>query len=126
MIKKYDDEKTGQREFYNDYLPLIDSSLTIEDILVDNSDGILNGNIIEFKTNINDLNSVLFQTIKYLSARRIKGKPIPANIMIISLNTGKAYYYKSEKYLKEIETIYIGGASKDNKGFSGTSPEITL
>lgn len=126
MIKKYDDEKTGQREFYSDYLPLIDSSLTIEDVLVDNSDGILNGNIIEFKTNINDLNNVLFQTIKYLSSRRIKGKPIPTNIVLISLNTGKAYYYKSEKYLNEIETVYIGGASKDNKGFSGGSPEITM
>lgn len=64
MIKKYSTELEGQKDFYNDYLPLIDRTLTLDDVFQDNTDGVLNGNILEFKLNINDLNSVLFQTIK--------------------------------------------------------------
>lgn len=117
MIKKYTYELDGQKDFYTTYLNRIDSTLTIDDIFQDNNDGILNGNIVEFKLNINDLNSVLFQTIKYLSQRRIKGKPIPANIVLISLNDGIAYLYKSEDYIEQIEQVYNGSASKDNTGF---------
>lgn len=117
MIKKYTYELDGQIDFYTTYLSRIDNSLATEDIFQDNNDGILNGNIVEFKLNINDLNSVLFQTIKYLSQRRIKGKPIPSNIVLISLNEGIAYLYKSEDYIKNIEQVYNGSASKDNTGF---------
>lgn len=74
MIKKYIVELEGQREFYESYLKLIDNSLSVDEVLSDNTDGVLNGNLLEFKLNINDLNSVLFQTIKYLSAFRLKGK----------------------------------------------------
>lgn len=77
-MKKYKDEKEGQRDFYESYLTLINNDLTMEDVLSDNTDGIINGNLLEFKTNINDLNAVLFQAIKYQSAFRIKGKSIPA------------------------------------------------
>lgn len=122
MINKYQFEIDGQRDFYNDYLPLVDKNLTVDNIIIDNTDGILNGNLLEFKLNINDLNTVLFQTIKYLSARRVKGKPIPANIILISLNDGEAYVYNSKDYLIDIEKIYNGGASKDNVGFIGHSP----
>ena len=117
MIRKYNYELDGQKDFYTTYLSRIDNTLTTEEIFQDNNDGILNGNIIEFKLNINDLNSVLLQTIKYLSHRRIKGKPIPANIVLVSLNEGVAYLYKSENYIKYIEHVYIGSASKDNTGF---------
>lgn len=126
MIKKYTLELEGQRDFYNSYLKLIDNNLTIEEVLSDNTDGILNGNLLEFKVNINDLNAVLFQTIKYLSAFRIKGKPIPANIILVSLNDGKAYCYHSEDYLFNIEQVYIGSASKDNSGFVGGHPFAEL
>lgn len=122
MINKYQFEIDGQRDFYNDYLPLVDKNLTVDNIIIDNTDGVLNGNLLEFKLNINDLNTVLFQTIKYLSARRVKGKPIPANIILISLNDGKAYVYHSKDYLIDIEKIYNGGASKDNVGFIGHGP----
>ena len=126
MIKKYSVELEGQRDFYESYLKLVDGSLTIEEVFEDNSDGVLKGNLLEFKLNINDLNAVLFQAIKYLSARRIKGKPIPANVLLISLNDGKAYCYHSNDYLPFIEKIYMGGASKDNSGFVGGHPICEL
>lgn len=125
-MRKYSVELEGQKEFYNDYLKLVDSTLIIDDILADNTDGVLNGNILEFKLNITDLNAVLFQTIKYLSSMRIKGKPIPKNIILISLNDRIAYSYNSGDYLEDIEKVYLGSASKNNVGFSGNSPKSTL
>lgn len=126
MIKKYLLELEGQRDFYESYLRLIDNTLTIEDVLSDNTDGVLKGNLLEFKVNINDLNSVLFQAIKYLSALRIKGKPVPANIVLISLNDGKAFCFHSVDYLSYIEQVYMGSASKDNSGFIGGHPIAEL
>lgn len=49
MIKKYNLELEGQRDFYDSYLKLIDNSLTVDEILSDNTDGVLNGNLLEFK-----------------------------------------------------------------------------
>lgn len=121
-MKKYTLELDGQLDFYNTYLPRIDKTLTLEQILTDNTDGVLNGNLLEFKLNINDLNSVLFQAIKYLSAMRVKGKSIPANILLISLNTYKIYLFSSKDYLCDIEKIYTLGASKDNTGFQCNDP----
>lgn len=126
MIKKYILELEGQRDFYENYLKLIDNSLSVDDVLSDNTDGALNGNLLEFKVNINDLNLVLFQAIKYLSAFRIKGKPVPANIILISLNDGKAYCFHSADYLTYIERVYLGSASKDNVGFVGGHPFAEL
>ena len=100
-----EDERQGQIEFFKDYLPLINSDLTMNDILEDNTDGVVNGNLLEFKLNISDLNTVLFQAIKYLSARRIKGKEVPANIVLVSLNNKKAYVYSSVDYLDDIEKV---------------------
>ena len=115
----YDTEREGQIQFYKTFLPLINSDLTLNDILADDNDGVLNGNLLEFKLRISDLNAVLFQCIKYLSALRIKGKPVPANIIIIDLNVGQAYLYKSADYINDIEKVYSGGASKSNVGFIG-------
>lgn len=117
MIKKYTVELEGQIEFYEQYLKVINPELTYEDIFRNNTDGILNGNLLEFKLNIADLNACLFQAIKYLSAMRIKGEPIPSNILLVSLNSATIYVYNSANYLKDIETVYVGGASKENKGF---------
>lgn len=125
-MRKYSLELEGQKEFYDDYLKMVDSTLSIDDILADNTDGVLNGNLLEFKLNITDLNAVLFQTIKYLSSMRIKGKPIPKNIILISLNDQIAYSYNSGEYLEDIEKVYLGSASKNNVGFSGNSPKNTL
>ncbi|HJF17760.1 MAG TPA: hypothetical protein K8U78_01090 [Aeriscardovia aeriphila] len=115
----FDTEREGQIEFYKTFLPLIDPNLTLDDILADNNDGVLNGNLLEFKLRVNDLNAVLFQCVKYLSALRIKGKPVPANIIIVDLNGEQAYLYKSADYLADIEKVYSGGASKSNAGFVG-------
>ena len=117
MLKKYNVELEGQIEFYEQYLKIVNPELNYEDIFRNNTDGILNGNLLEFKLNITDLNACLFQTIKYLSAMRIKGEPIPANILLISLNTATIYLYHSEEYLNQIEKVYVGAASKNNVGF---------
>ena len=98
----------------------------MEDVLSDNNDGVINGNLIEFKLIINDLNSTLFQGIKYLSSMRLKGKNIPKNIVLISLNEYKAYVYDSNNYLDSIETIYIGSSSKNNIGFQSLISPLEL
>lgn len=112
-------EKEGQIDFFERFLPLINPDLTIDEILADNNDGVLNGNLLEFKQKISDLNAVLFQTIKYLSALRIKGKPIPANIIIVDFRCEYAYIYHSADYIDDIEKVYSGPASKKNSGFIG-------
>lgn len=121
-MANYVNEREGQIDFYKTFLPAINPEISVEELLSDDNDGVLNGNILEFKMNVSDLNAVLFQCIKYLSALRCKGKPVPANILIIDLNRKVVYQYKSEVYLEEIEKIYFGGASKNNLGFSGKEP----
>ena len=111
-----------QREFYTSFLPRVDSNLTLEEIQTNYTDGIVNGNLLEFKTAINELNPVLFQAIKYLSAMRIRGISVPANILLISANTSMAYLYHSIDYLKDIEQVYIGAASRRNTGFTCGNP----
>lgn len=122
-LQLYKGELEGQKDFYKTYLPRVDKNLTEEQIQKDFSDGVVNGNIIEFKLQISDLNAVLFQTIKYLSVMRIKGEPVPANILLVSLNTTTAYLLKSNDYLKSIEKVYVGKASKENVGFIANEPE---
>ncbi len=119
-------EREGQFDFYTRFLPRVNPAISIDEILADNNDGVLNGNLLEFKLNISDLNAVLFQAIKYLSAMRVKGKPVPANILLIDLNAGTAWIYSSSPYLSYIEKLYFGGASKDNTGFIGGNAEIVL
>lgn len=118
-MDKYLIEREGQIDFFNTFLPRVDAELTADSLLADNNDGVLKGNLLEFKLRVTDLNAVLFQCIKYLSALRIKGKPVPANILIVDLNASTAWLYHSAPYLKYIETPYSGGASKDNSGFIG-------
>ena len=125
-MEKYTHEIEGQKSFYNSYLKRINNNLTMEDVLSDNNDGVINGNLIEFKLIINDLNSTLFQGIKYLSSMRLKGKNIPKNIVLISLNEYKAYVYDSNNYLDSIETIYIGSSSKNNIGFQSLISPLEL
>lgn len=123
MKKQYTLERDGQCEFFDNYgIPYEDDA----SILVDNTDGIYNGNIFEFKLNISNLNKTLFQAIKYLSKMRIKGESVPATILLIDLNDTKAYVYKSSDYIDEIQTQYSGSASRDNKGFAAHSQPIIL
>lgn len=116
MIKKrYENEREGQIDFFNDF----DIDYTNNNVLIDNTDGVWNGNLLEFKLEISNLNKVLFQAIKYLSYMRIKGESVPANILLVSLNETTVYQYKSEDYFKEIHEVYSGAASKDNVSFIG-------
>lgn len=125
-MDKYILERDGQLDFYKAFIPRVDPQLDISEILSDNNDGVINGNLLEFKLHVTDLNAVLFQCIKYLSARRIKGKPVPANILIIDINSSTAWLYRAELYLANIEKPYSGGASKDNGEFIGGNAEQVL
>ena len=110
----YNTEREGQVEFFDNYgIPYTDDS----SVLIDNTDGVYNGVIFEFKLNISNLNRVLFQTIKYLSRMRVKGESVPATIMLVDLNATTAYLYKSKDYFSEIHKVYSGAASKNNEGF---------
>lgn len=110
----YKTEREGQMEFFDNYgIPYVDDA----SVLIDNTDGVYNGNIIEFKLSINNLNRVLFQAIKYLSKMRIKGESVPATILLVDLNSTTVYAYKSEDYRDEIQKVYTGAASKNNEGF---------
>lgn len=125
-MEMFDTEREGQLEFYRTFLPRIDRSLSVDSILADNNDGVLNGNLLEFKLRISDLNATLFQAIKYLSSRRIKGKAVPANIVLVDLNGRTAYLYHSQDYLADIEKVYCGAASKNDAGFAGGPYEHKL
>lgn len=125
-MDKYLLERDGQLDFYKVFLPRVNPALDINDILQDNNDGVINGNLLEFKLHVVDLNAVLFQCIKYLSSLRLKGKPVPANILIIDVNAATLWLYRSAPYLADIEKLYIGGASKDNGGFIGGDAEKVL
>ena len=113
MIKNYNIEKEGQIDFFDQF----QIDYKNESVLIDNTDGIWKGNILEFKLNISDPNKVLFQAIKYLSKMRIKGESVPANILCISLNTTICYVYKSQDYFDDIHKVYFGSSSISNEGF---------
>lgn len=112
--KAYATEREGQMAFFDNYgIPYNDDA----SVLVDNTDGVYNGNILEFKLSITNLNKVLLQSIKYLSRMRVKGESVPATILLVDLNATTAYVYRSQDYFGEIHKIYTGAASKDNDGF---------
>jgi len=115
LVKQFTTEREGQIDFFKNFRIDYENN----EVLVDNTDGVYNGNLFEFKTDIADLNKVLFQAIKYLSRMRIKGESIPANILLVSLNTTTLYLYHSQDYFDEIHKVYVGAASKDNEGFIG-------
>lgn len=112
-MKKYKVERDGQIDFFNQF----QIDYNNNEVLIDNTDGVYNGNLIEFKLNILDPNKVLFQAIKYLSNMRIKGESVPATILCIDLNDTLCYVYSSQDYFEDIHKVYFGSASKDNEGF---------
>lgn len=110
--KSFHSEREGQIKFFNDLRIITDVELT------HNTDGVYKGTLFEFKLTISDINKVLFQAIKYLSHKRIKGEPIPAQILLVALNEEKAYLFNSSDFLNDIEKIYAGAASKNNADFN--------
>ena len=119
----YKIEREGQIEFFNNFgIPYDDDA----SILIDNTDGVYNGNIFEFKLNISNLSKTLFQAIKYLSKMRIKGESVPATILLIDLNATTAYVYKSKDYFDVIHKVYTGASSKNNEGFIAGKADMML
>lgn len=113
--RHYDIERAGQIDFFDNYRIDYQGDASI---LVDNTDGVYHGNIMEFKLNISNTGKVLFQAIKYLSRMRVKGESIPARILLIDLNATKVYVYNSADYIDDIQKVYVGAASKDNDAFA--------
>ena len=121
--KQYTIERAGQIDFFDNYrIPYKDDA----SVLVDNTDGVYHGNILEFKLNINNTGKVLFQAIKYLSKMRIKGESVPARILLIDLNATKVYVYNSKDYLDDIQKIYVGAASVGNTDFSSNVMPVAV
>lgn len=98
-----------------------------EEILTENTDGLIKGTLFEFKNNIGDLNIVLAQAIHYLSKLRDKGGiPIPSKIVLIDISKDHAYVYDAKLYRLEIEKTYINSASRNVKQMTlknSTKPE---
>ena len=103
-MNNYLTEREGQLDFFEKYNINFENN-NEEDILKDSTDGIYHGCILEFKLNINDLNKVLFQAIKYLSKERIKGNNVPGTIFLIDLNKNIVYEYRSKDYFDAIHII---------------------
>src|ERR1035437_3540770 len=106
MNNIYTTEREGQLHFFKNFGINLDEN----DVLIANTDGVYNGNIFEFKPNINNTQQVLFQAIKYCSRLRITGHPVPKNILLVSLNQSKMYVFDSGDYFDEIHIPYFGGA----------------
>ena len=113
--KHYDIERQGQIDFFDNYRIDYQGDASI---LIDNTDGVYHGNIMEFKLNVSNTGKVLFQAIKYLSRMRVKGESIPARILLIDLNATKVYVYHSADYIDDIQKVYVGAASKGNDAFT--------
>lgn len=110
-MKTYNTEREGQLAFFKNI------GINAEQALIENTDGVWNGNLLEFKLSISDTNKVLFQCIKYLSKLRISGTSVPRNIVMIDLNRYTAYIYDAQNFYEEIHKIYSGSASISNDGF---------
>ena len=110
-MKTYNTEREGQLAFFKNI------GINAEQALIENTDGVWNGNLLEFKLSISDTNKVLFQCVKYLSKLRISGTSVPRNIVMIDLNRCTAYIYDAQNFYEEIHKIYSGSASIANDGF---------
>ena len=113
--KKYNIEKEGQQDFFDNFHIDYQGDASV---LVDNTDGVYHGNILEFKLNISNTGKVLLQAIKYLSKMRIKGESVPARILLVDLNATKVYVYHSADYIDDIQKVYVGAASRGNDAFT--------
>ena len=117
-MKAYLAEIDGQREFY--------SRIGINPDLSHNTDGVDRGNLYENKLNIDNINKVLFQAIKYASRIRIRGEKLPANIILNDLNREIVYIFQSADLLVDIEKVYFGAASKGNDEFTTTAKHTEI
>ena len=117
-MKAYLAEIDGQREFY--------SRIGINPDLSHNTDGVDKGNLYENKLNIDNINKVLFQAVKYASRIRIRGEKLPANIILNDLNREIVYIFQSADLLPDIEKVYFGAASKGNDEYTTAAKHIEI
>ena len=118
-MKIYATEREGQEAFFKNF------GINPESALIENTDGVWNGNLLEFKKTISDTGKVLFQCVKYLSKLRISGRSVPRNIVMVDLNRRIAYVYDAQDFYEEIHIVYCGSASLNNDGFNakGIAPK---
>lgn len=118
-MKIYATEREGQEAFFKNF------GIDPESALIENTDGVWNGNLLEFKKTISDTGKVLFQCVKYLSKLRISGRSVPRNIVMVDLNRRIAYVYDAQDFYEEIHIVYCGSASLNNDGFNakGIAPK---
>ena len=118
-MKIYATEREGQEAFFKNF------GINPESALIENTDGVWNGNLLEFKKTISDTGKVLFQCVKYLSKLRISGRSVPRNIVMVDLNRRIAYVYDAQDFYEEIHIVYCGSASLNNEGFNakGITPK---
>ena len=55
MSEKFTTEKDGHIDFYNQFLPIINPTITVDEIIANNNDVVLNGNLIEFKLTVKEI-----------------------------------------------------------------------
>ena len=113
--KTFDSELEGQIAFFKNFK--IDYENEENRVLIEHTDGVWNGVLMEFKLSISNLDGVVFQAIKYLSKMRLHGRDVPATILIIDLNKTTVYEYETKNYKADIHKVYSGAASKNNTGF---------
>ena len=61
-MKNYEFEKDGQIDFFD----LFQIDYINNDVLIENTDGVYNGNLFEFNIIIININVVLFQVYEYI------------------------------------------------------------
>lgn len=112
----------ADNEFFWNRFGFLDS-----EVFIQNTDGIIQGSLFEFKNSISDLNNVLIQAIKYLSqVRHLGGIPVPTKIILVDINKDYCYVYDATKYKNLIENKYTDSASKNNDKLTvkdSTAPE---
>jgi hypothetical protein len=87
MKRNYVREEEGMVEFYDEL------GLGVPDYSF-NTDGRINGNLIEFKTHFSNLNEHKGQLLRYLDAYNAGAASIPEYCYLISINERKYYKYK--------------------------------
>ena len=100
-MKIYATEREGQEAFFKNF------GINPESALIENTDGVWNGNLLEFKKTISDTGKVLFQCVKYLSKLRISGRSVPRNIVMVDLNRRIAYVYDAQDFYEEIHRFLL-------------------
>lgn len=120
MQPRYANEAEGQADFFSEFG--IDPNIA----LGLHTDGVHNGNLLEFKTHITDVNQVLFQAVKYLARLRINGRNVPANILLVDLNSTTVYKFDSQDYFDDLHKTYTTAASRDNQGFRAKGKPVVI